>query len=1106
MKNRKIKSLLFLFFSLAALLSFVTCTTSDESNRTLKMQIDKDNDSLLTFDSLIIKVYSKDSSYFQEVFHGVLRDPKQVSSLPLDPRVGTEYSVSIIGYKGGKIGVNKVVTILGPGIFQSKDLVVQVVKPPDTTIVVKPPDTVVVPSIPEILAPSDTSVFEGDSLRFRVSVRNPWTGASSLTLKDAILGAALDTSGRVPGDGYFTWRPSFNQGRVEVYTVNFVYATADKRVEKFTRIKILNLNRPPKLTAIADQKVKENETLTFKVEATDPDHDSLLLTAESLPNGATFSGGVVTWKPIVGQAGNVSIVFRAFDGTDSDRVTALITVGNVDVPPPLNVKITSPAQDTLVNVTSITILYTVNGTALQKKFSLKDGKNKIRIDTTVLNRAGFDTLWVTLDTVPPGKPLVNGISPVRTRTPTWTWISGGNGAGTYRYRLDNDDMSGSNTYTDTTYTASKDLEPGTHTLYVQERDAAGNWSASGKRAVRIDTLRPAAPLVTVSPPSPTNNPIPTWGWSHLGDDLSGLYRYKLDTNDFRLGGTETGATHFSPDKALKEGVHTLYVQERDSAGNWSNAGSKSISIDLTQPGKPVLKLVQSSPTNNARPTWNITSGGGAAVYRLKLDDTNFTMGSKAGSFVSFTPDSALSHGVHILYGQERDSAGNWSDIQSSTIMVDLVPPAPPVFDATPPSPLNSLQPSWTWKRGGGIGTYRFKLDDSTFTQGADTIKATLFKPLAALPEGLHLLYLQERDSAGNWSGTSSRSLVLSTRRVLGGVGITPDAAYELSLAFSKDGTTPYLVFRDAANGDKATVMRFNGTSWEILGNAGFTSGRAYTPALAISNSGIPYVAYVDIDNGEKISVMSFNGVNWEVVGTSGISLGRSYAPALALTKVGVPYVVYRDLANGRKASALRYLGGHWEPVGSAGFTSAGASYIALAISNDGTPHVAFCNDSLGNQAMMMRFNGTSWVDFGSNPISVGSASSTSLAFNSSDIPYVSFAGATNSKAVVRRFINNAWENVGIAGFTPGAAYTLTLALSKDDKPYVAFGDGVNGRRATAMAFTGNAWEIVGPLEGLSTGGAYSSAIAFSNLGVPYVAFMDDANGDKATVVKTSFEP
>src|SRR4051794_16849010 len=132
MNSRSILRFFFALFAVAALLFLVACPTSDEPTRLLNMQIDKDNDSLLTFDLITIKVYSKDSSFSQVVFNGVLRDPKQVSSLPLDPRVGKEYTVSIVGYKDGKVAVDKQVTILGPGNFESKDL--PPVKPSDTIV------------------------------------------------------------------------------------------------------------------------------------------------------------------------------------------------------------------------------------------------------------------------------------------------------------------------------------------------------------------------------------------------------------------------------------------------------------------------------------------------------------------------------------------------------------------------------------------------------------------------------------------------------------------------------------------------------------------------------------------------------------------------------------------------------------------------------------------------------------------------------------------------------------------------------------------------------------------------------------------------------------
>ena len=61
---------------------------------------------------------------------------------------------------------------------------------------------------------------------------------------------------------------------------------------------------------------------------------------------------------------------------------------------------------------------------------------------------------------------------------------------------------------------------------------------------------------------------------------------KLDDPNLGSGATQTTGTTFTPGSALSEGLHTLYVQERDSAGNWSSSGSHAIVIDTTPPAAP----------------------------------------------------------------------------------------------------------------------------------------------------------------------------------------------------------------------------------------------------------------------------------------------------------------------------------------------------------------------------------------------------------------------------------------------------------------------------------------------------------------------------------------
>ena len=1027
MKNKN--GQLFLFFALALMFLLSGCPTSEERGQVLTMKITEKNDSLLTYDSLLVTVHSKDGNFSQEVFHGVLREPKQVEGMPLDPRVGQEYTVTIVGYKDGKISVSKEVTFLGD-TSQSKNLPIKT----------NGPDTLVVsPNFPEILAPADTDIAEGDSLKVRVSVRNPWTGATTLTLENAIPGARIDTAGYNSGEGLFIWCPNYDQSKTEAYPVIFVYSSTTQKTRKTVYVNVKNVNRPPRVTPLANRSVKENETLTFKVEASDPDGDSLNISASNLPSGAQFTAGTFSWKPQTGQAGNYFIQFKVTDSEIADSLESVITVGN---------------------------------------------------------------------TLPlPGKPVIKGKTPTNNKTPTWTWSTGGGGTGTFRYRLNDDDLSGAKSSKDTSYIPPTGLSEGIHTLFVQEVNEDGIWSLSGRYSIVVDVTVPATPTVSVAS-SLTNNPKPTWTWESGGGGGSGSFRFKMDNNNLSTGSTATTLNSFMPTNNLQEGSRVLYVQEQDSAGNWSSLGSATIKIDLTPPNPPKVSALQASPTNQPKPTWNWAgSNGGSGIYRFKLNDSELALGANSGAMTNYKPDSILKDGKYTLYVQEKDSAGNWSASGTFSLIVDVTPPTKPILEPIPPSPLNSLQPTWTWKSGGkGAGIFRFKLNDSALI-GADSGNQVSFKPASALKEGQNTFFIQERDSAGNWSAISSLSLVLAVREEVGVAGFTPGTARELSLAFAKDGVTPYLAFQDGINENKATVMRFNGSSWETVGKAGFTSGGAFALSLAISKSGIPYVAFVDLTMGEKITVMWFNGGTWTIVGTGGFSEGRSYGPSLAFNNVNVPYVIYRDLANGRKATSMRFNGGFWEKVGDVGFTPGGASFISLAFNSIGVPHVAFCNDSAGDRPTVMRFVGTAWENVGSGPVSNVSASSTTLVFNTLDVPYVSFYdGAGQGKITVKNFTGTQWENVGTSGFSSGSAFTPSLAISDDGVPFVAFADGINGRRARVMRFDGHIWDNVGSASGLSAGEVFFTVLAINKFGIPYVGFLDGTNGDRGTVIKTSFDP
>jgi hypothetical protein len=344
-------------------------------------------------------------------------------------------------------------------------------------------------------------------------------------------------------------------------------------------------------------------------------------------------------------------------------------------------------------------------------------------------------------------PIVTGTSPTTNTKPTWTWTSGGDGNGVYRYKLDSNDFSSGATQTTTTsFTPAAPIAPGYHYFYVQEQDINSTfWSDYGSYTIQI---RFRAPIVTGT--SPTANTKPTWTWTSGGDG-NGVYRCKLDSNDFSTGATQTNTTSFTPSAPIPPGDHYLYVQEQDSNSTyWSDSGSFRITIRFSAP-----TVTGTSPTANTKPTWTWTSGGdGNGVYRYNLDSNDFSTGATVTSITTYTPVTPIQPGYHTLYVQEQEPSANfWSGYGYCQIFIRFR--APVVTGTT--SPTSNTRPTWTWTTGGdGNGVYRYKLDSSDLTTGTIEISGTSFTPSAPISLGWHRLYVQEHDASGiYWSLSGS---------------------------------------------------------------------------------------------------------------------------------------------------------------------------------------------------------------------------------------------------------------------------------------------------------------------------------------------------------------
>lgn len=221
------------------------------------------------------------------------------------------------------------------------------------------------------------------------------------------------------------------------------------------------------------------------------------------------------------------------------------------------------------------------GTAYTPTADLTPGSHRLTVQARdAAGNWSVDSFFdIFIDITIPSPPSVTGPAVTNNPRPTWTWTPGGGGSGTYRYQLESTSGSWAIT-THTSYTPAINLRGGSHRLYVQERDPAGNWSAEGFFDILVDLTPPSPPVINGT--TPTSNPRPTWTWTSGGGG-NGTFRW-----DFEASGTwtETTGLSFTPSVDLGEGSHRLVVQERDEAGNWSVDAFFDIFVDVTPPTAP----------------------------------------------------------------------------------------------------------------------------------------------------------------------------------------------------------------------------------------------------------------------------------------------------------------------------------------------------------------------------------------------------------------------------------------------------------------------------------------------------------------------------------------
>ncbi len=218
-------------------------------------------------------------------------------------------------------------------------------------------------------------------------------------------------------------------------------------------------------------------------------------------------------------------------------------------------------------------------------------------------------------------------------------------------------------------------------IYAKATDAVGNYSCTLIGSYTHDDIAPSSPIITGT--TPTSNTTPTWSWSSGGNGGNGTYRYKLNSTNLTTDATETTSTSFTPGYALAEGPHTLYVQERDTAGNWSASGSLAIQV-VTPPAAPTLST-PSRYTTSLGLSWS--SVNGATAYNLYWSTSAgvTTASTKISNVSSAYTHSPLTGGATYYYKLAAVKSGIEGAMSNEVSSIPYTFAAPTVTNISPNS-------------------------------------------------------------------------------------------------------------------------------------------------------------------------------------------------------------------------------------------------------------------------------------------------------------------------------------------------------------------------------------------------------------------------------------
>jgi hypothetical protein len=381
---------------------------------------------------------------------------------------------------------------------------------------------------------------------------------------------------------------------------------------------------------------------------------------------------------------------------------------------------------------------------------------------------------------------------------------------------------------------------------------------------------------------------------------------------------------------------------------------------------------------------------------------------------------------------------------------------------------------------------------------------------------IHNLFIKQ------WNGSSWVALGATGSNGFGNFDIRDVRNPSLATNARGDLAIVYQTINEVTgNSDIYHVRRWNGSSWDWIGEAGNRldvndpAGNAVTPSLALSANGNPTIAFAEDDN---IYVKRFTTNGFTPYGGSlhfAIE-DNSINPSITLTPTGNPMVAWQEYAGTtwyHDIFVRRWDGTGWPSVGNSDvkISSSNDSINPSVVSDSaGNPVVAWAEGPGGLNSYniyVQRWNGTAWVSYGSGtPIdrtASNNATKPSIALDSNNRPYVAWIEEVNGSRniYVKRWNGSNWVWVGgSAALDVGINNYVgkpSLAIGSDSVPVIAWAEenASGNSNIYVKRLVGNTWTLVGtgPIDRVIANYAESPSLDLDNSNNPVVAWSESVS-------------